>query len=535
MVGRGGIYLAMFACFSFRIAASRTFGGNDPFPLRRRLQEDPAPLVVVQPTENESPEKESDVTSKPVAAELDPSDVTQSVVSEEPTRKEEDTEPTQEQAAEQNKEEEIKPEESSTENETDSNAEKFDTGSPQQSMCNDAAECDACKIKVEASLLCAWSGNQCIDVEESNAPLSAAEMCEQNEKEEELEETQQSNQEVPTPLENVENSPDPTIQQPSQQCNEALDCDTCRDKVNTSMLCSWNGSQCVDVTQAAVSSPADMCQETKEQATPQTNDPNGGNVSGTGGINMASSNTFSATEDDFDEDGSGFATFAFFFATGLIGGGVAWFRRLEKKKNGNGITSSISEFGVPKAGGKGFNDSETVPLASTDDDEEWGWEDNSQRQSGGDVELTGTKKEDDDLTRAFAMQSTSLPRNISSQAPKINKRSSPIVSRTNKKAPPLSNFPSTTNTTTKPSMPSLKITSLGKSSGVPKKPMKKKAADDDLFASMGLAAKPVFSQNKPKVESKSSVTRSKLSTLAAADLGNADWDDDGDLDDLLND
>lgn len=468
MILRGGIYLLLFICFSCRIAAIPTVGKNDPFPLRRRLQEDPSSLV--EASEIKSPENESGATSKPLMNESDPLDVTQLVAADDPSRKEENTATPQEEVAEQQPDEETQPTGNKTENEIDITTEKPETGSEKQSVCNGTEGCEAC---VGASLSCVWNGNLCVEVEEPRLPSSTAEICTQNENQGEVDEKQQDNKEIPE-------SKKPTIQ--------------------------------------------------------QTNDTNNDNISGTGEINMAtgSGSTSSGNEQYDDGESSSFAIFTFLFATALIGGGVVWFRRLKRNENGNAISSSISEFGVPKAGGKNFNHSETVPLASTDDDEEWGWEDNSQRQ-GGDVELTGTKKEDDDLTRAFAMQSPGLPRNISAQAPKVNKRSSPIVSRTKKKIPPIPNFPSTTNTKTTPSVPSLKITSLGKSSGIPKKPMKKKTTDDDLFASMGLAAKPTFSQSKPKVESKSSVATSKLSTLASADLGSADWDEDGDLDDLLND
>lgn len=86
-------------------------------------------------------------------------------------------------------------------------------------------------------------------------------------------------------------------------------------------------------------------------------------------------------------------------------------------------------------------------------------------------------------------------------------------------------------------MPPMQISSLGKSSGgIKKKKPVKKAKGDDLFASMGLAAKPSF--NKPVGRPTSSTTGSSVSKwkmTALEDTGDTQWDDDGDLDDLLND
>jgi hypothetical protein len=172
----------------------------------------------------------------------------------------------------------------------------------------------------------------------------------------------------------------------------------------------------------------------------------------------------------------------------------------------------------------------SVPLARSnpDDDEEWGWEDSSHGKNGGDVEMTA-KNDDEDLTMAFSVSQTrpSVPK----ASPVVRPKSSPVVSR------PMNNGMSSTpySAAATPAMPTMQITSLGlkKASGVglaKKKPIRKK--EDDLFASMGLAAKPTFSQ-APKAKA---VAKPKSSALAATDMGEeADWDDDGDLDDLLND
>jgi hypothetical protein len=72
---------------------------------------------------------------------------------------------------------------------------------------------------------------------------------------------------------------------------------------------------------------------------------------------------------------------------------------------------------------------------------------------------------------------------------------------------------------------------------VPEKPK-----EDDIFASMGLAAKPKFSHRPPNVPASGARTAASppfSSTLSAAaavvgeDVGE-DWDDDSDLDDLLD-
>lgn len=175
-------------------------------------------------------------------------------------------------------------------------------------------------------------------------------------------------------------------------------------------------------------------------------------------------------------------------------------------------------------------DSAPLARASTDDDEEWGWEDSSQGGVDGDVELSN-KKDDEDLSMAFAMSTKRHP-----PPPKA----SPVFSR----APAIASVQQQTSrpTSVAPSSFSpnnLQITTLGASTATSsmakKKPIIKKQ-DDDLFASMGLAAKPNFSTTNSSSMTKASDTTKKSTTLAATDLGNdANWDDDGDLDDLLDD
>lgn len=171
--------------------------------------------------------------------------------------------------------------------------------------------------------------------------------------------------------------------------------------------------------------------------------------------------------------------------------------------------------------------SRSVPLAgatAADDDEEWGWEDSSAGGEG-DIEMS-SKKDDEDLTMAFAM---------------TRPKASPSVTRPTIRTPPTSFSPKApvaySPTPAATSTMPMQITSLGikKTSTVAakKKPVKKKTPDDDLFASMGFSAKPTFQHAPPKP---AAAPVSNTSSLAAVDMGgDADWDDDGDLDDLLND
>ena len=71
---------------------------------------------------------------------------------------------------------------------------------------------------------------------------------------------------------------------------------------------------------------------------------------------------------------------------------------------------------------------------------------------------------------------------------------------------------------------------------MPKKKQNKNQADD-LFASMGLAAKPTFSATTSSSTTTKAPLSKKSSDLVATDLMSVDakWDDDGDLDDLLDD
>ena len=175
--------------------------------------------------------------------------------------------------------------------------------------------------------------------------------------------------------------------------------------------------------------------------------------------------------------------------------------------------------------------------SSAADDEEWGWEDSSHGNKGH-VEMS-TMKHDEDLSMAFAMTSNTRQ----SQLP--NNASPPVYSRAQGAMGTLATVGNRSQFTSS-AMP---ITSLGVRKSSPssssslttrKKPIKK-IQEDDLFTSMGLAAKPTFAASStsksgitvaPKVKS----STKNSSFLAATDMSvDAHWDDDGDLDDLLDD
>jgi hypothetical protein len=96
---------------------------------------------------------------------------------------------------------------------------------------------------------------------------------------------------------------------------------------------------------------------------------------------------------------------------------------------------------------------------------------------------------------------------------------------------------------------SMAITTLGKKKKIPVKPKKPAPPqEDDIFASMGLVAKPTFSHAPPAAKAAPATssqwpipapttTSSALSATSANfnDNGSDDWSDDDDLNDLLDD
>lgn len=237
-----------------------------------------------------------------------------------------------------------------------------------------------------------------------------------------------------------------------------------------------------------------------------------------------------------------------------------------------------------------FNDRST----NEENDEEWGWGDDD-GDTGGDVELASSFKDDNSVHKRRTSSNESLTANKTSpmfhkksphsaiqpkthtpsdhHIPKLPKAVPPAPvsggSGLSLKAKPAAPMPamSLPTPTTVPSAPSstnsadfshlqgMTITSLGPKRAVPSAPAKKPPApspDDDIFASMGLAAKPTFSHAPAPATIPTAVSSSRWNApvsapapapaqklvVASSSLGVddvANWDDDGDLDDLLDD
>ena len=169
----------------------------------------------------------------------------------------------------------------------------------------------------------------------------------------------------------------------------------------------------------------------------------------------------------------------------------------------------------------------SVPLANatTDDDEEWGWEDSSAGVAEIELGITSLSRgknddDDDDLNKALAMEKKP---HIPTFAAPSTKTASGISTTT---APAVVPVPLT-----------MQITSLGNKppTRTVQKPVKSRK-DDDLFASMGLAAKPTFAKQVPVTPSSAAVVATSWKNEAVPEpSADERWDDDGDLDDLLND
>ena len=163
----------------------------------------------------------------------------------------------------------------------------------------------------------------------------------------------------------------------------------------------------------------------------------------------------------------------------------------------------------------------SVPLANatTDDDEEWGWEDSSAGAAEIELGITASSrgKDDDDLNKALAMD----------KKPHIPKFAVPPTKTTSGIS---------TNTAAAPVQMPMQITSLGnKPTTRTVQKQNKSKKDDDLFASMGLAAKPTFAKQVPVTPSASGGATSWKNEATLESSADERWDDDGDLDDLLND
>jgi hypothetical protein len=166
-------------------------------------------------------------------------------------------------------------------------------------------------------------------------------------------------------------------------------------------------------------------------------------------------------------------------------------------------------------------DFNSVPLANatTDDDEEWGWEDSSAGAAEIELGITSSsrKNDDDDLNKALAME----------KKPRIPKFAVPPTKKT-----------SGISVAAAPVQMPMQITSLGNKppTRTVQKPNKPRT-NDDLFASMGLSSKPTFAKQVPVTASSAAVVATSSWKNPSSPEPSTDerWDDDGDLDDLLND
>ena len=196
----------------------------------------------------------------------------------------------------------------------------------------------------------------------------------------------------------------------------------------------------------------------------------------------------------------------------------------------------------------------SVPLAGVDDDE-WGWDD-----SGGDVELPSSRKQqedDEDLRLAMALSLSESP--TPPQASKSGIGMAPFPTRRTNSGVRTTSFSDDENSPVvhkqvsaprapaplPPAVP--KIAGLGVRQTVPMRKKEEKPKEDDIFASIGLTAKPKFSSRptapggytsgvRTTAPAPAPVTSSALSA-AVADVGEVvgeDWGDDSDLDDLLD-
>lgn len=191
----------------------------------------------------------------------------------------------------------------------------------------------------------------------------------------------------------------------------------------------------------------------------------------------------------------------------------------------------------------------SVPLAGVDDDE-WGWDD-----SGGDVELPSSRKQqedDEDLRLAMALSLSESP--TPPQASKSGMGMAPFPTRRTNSGVRTTSFSDDDNPpvghtqvsaprapASPPSMP--KIAGLGVRQTVPTRKKEEKPKEDDIFASIGLTAKPKFSSRPTAPGGYMSGARTAPAPVtsalsaAVADVGDVvgdDWGDDSDLDDLLD-
>ena len=151
------------------------------------------------------------------------------------------------------------------------------------------------------------------------------------------------------------------------------------------------------------------------------------------------------------------------------------------------------------------------------------------------VSSPGGRYQDEILPNTYAQEDSRLvrrsPSNDGMEAPGLSVQNAPKAT-----AMMTSQFHSTGGAL--PSMPPQRITKMG--SPVNRSPKKTKPAppkkQDDIFAEMGLSAKPNFSQSAASRPATTSRTLGATQLPPDDDMKDGtDWGDDSDLDDLLND
>ncbi|CAB9508603.1 expressed unknown protein [Seminavis robusta] len=186
-----------------------------------------------------------------------------------------------------------------------------------------------------------------------------------------------------------------------------------------------------------------------------------------------------------------------------------------------------------------------VATMEEDDGDDWGWGDNN--DDVGDVELASS-----DASVDMPIPSPSGLA-LKQRSPSIEKKEVVSFGRHNNKIPsprqqaksPLQQSSSFQSSQAAPAsapsqyqVPTQRITQLGVpnlGTTTKKTPSRPKKQEDDIFASMGLSAQPKFQQPaKPAVRPPSSGGWGGALAVPSASTGEV-WDDDGDLDDLLDD
>jgi len=190
------------------------------------------------------------------------------------------------------------------------------------------------------------------------------------------------------------------------------------------------------------------------------------------------------SEDEIESSGGKMAIFAALIACILLTGvGIKLKKLSRKSSDADSIEKDVED--ELSFGRTGLQ--EMAPL-NVSGEEEWGWEDGP---SLGDT--SNISKEDDDLQMAMAL---SLSQTTS-----------------------LKNQESSVTTTTRSNINNTKL----------KKSTKAKVNREDIFASVGIASKPKFTNSKNNA---SSINNSSWKDTIDEDSANDNWDDD--LDELLN-